>query len=299
VRDFTRPDEDAARRHRDHYLELAEEIGRNMVGPGLPVWLQRGRLEHENLIAALRWSLDRGDEQAVRMAGALGWYFFRSGFLTEGRKLIEEALVLAPGDPRALAGRAWITVGSGAADWLEVANEAIDACQEPSLRAEAFAARAQALIAAGQLEAAHADIAESRSACLASAYEEGLIFVDHMLGQLLLRAGDLDRAETHLLTAHDGLRRMRGTRYAGFTLIDLARVKLAQQQPHEALTLAAQAREDFARREDPRGLAASAICAGRARLMLGETEPARRQLDEARALCDRWGFPGLASEIPA
>ena len=78
--------EATAERHRDAYLALAEQVGRNMGNEGLGAWLPRGRLEHENFQAALRWSLDRGDAgPALGLASWLSIYWFRTGFVRDGR----------------------------------------------------------------------------------------------------------------------------------------------------------------------------------------------------------------------
>jgi non-specific serine/threonine protein kinase len=85
-----------ARRHRDAYLGIAGAVGRNMRGPGLPVWLPRARREHENLQAALHWSLERGDAaEALQLAAHIWWYWFRVGNVAEGRALLERALLAA------------------------------------------------------------------------------------------------------------------------------------------------------------------------------------------------------------
>ena len=126
--------------------------------------------------------------------------------------------------------------------------------------------------------------------------EEGVIFADQCLGCLLLEAGELDRAEVLLVRAHDAMCRMRGTRYAGFTLIELARVQLAQQRPAAAAETAEHALADLRRREDARGVAGALTCLGRARAALGEPERARAHLGEAVAVAERWGFASWARE---
>jgi non-specific serine/threonine protein kinase len=69
--------------------------------------------EQENLRAALRWGVGRGDsERALRLGGALWLFWFTRGRLTEGREWLEELLALAGGEAdrvarsRALAGAA-------------------------------------------------------------------------------------------------------------------------------------------------------------------------------------------------
>ncbi|MBA3821493.1 MAG: hypothetical protein H0X17_21595, partial [Deltaproteobacteria bacterium] len=51
---------------------------------------------------------------------------------------------------------------------------------------------------------------------------------------------------------------------AGYTLIDLARVRLAQGRFDDAVTVAGEALADFRRREDPRGVAGSLLRLGQA-----------------------------------
>ena len=295
--------EAAALRHRGAYAALAEEVDRNMTGAGLPVWLPRARREHANFQAALHFSLDAGDgEDALRLASALCWYWFRSGFIGEGRELIERALALAdpssPWRPRALAGRAWLAVAAGAPELLALADEAVAACQgaEESHRAVALCARAWALTVEGRLDAARADIAVERVVAAAAGNQEGVVFADQLLGNVQLAAGDLEGAEALLTKARDGLRRMRGTLDAGFTIVDLARLKLVKDRPQEVVALVAEALADFRRREDPRGLAACYLLGGRAQIALGDGARGRALLTDARELAERWGCISLAAE---
>ncbi len=71
------------------------------------MWLNRLEIEHDNLRAALSWSLEQGEiEIVLRMGGALWWFWFVRGHFAEGRRWLERALagtVGAPPSPRAKA----------------------------------------------------------------------------------------------------------------------------------------------------------------------------------------------------
>ncbi len=289
---------DAALRHRRHYLALAEELDANMVESGLATWLPRGRREHENFHAALHWSLDRGDaEPAFAFAARLAMYWFRAGLIKDGRELVERTMRDAdpagPHWPRALLGRAMLANAAGAPDTLETASEAVRACEaarESSLLVYALAWRADALVRANRLAEAQAQLARMRALAERVGSEEGIAFSDQVLGDLLHQAGDLEGAGRLLVRARDRFRTFRAPLDAGFTLVDLARVRLTQGRAREALDVAGDALADFRRREDPRGLAAAFACLGRAYALLGEHERARPLLEEAVALSRRWGF---------
>ena len=59
--------------------------------------------EHDNLRAALGWSLSGGSEIGPRLARALGGFWRARGFLQEGRGWLERALALAPASGQARA----------------------------------------------------------------------------------------------------------------------------------------------------------------------------------------------------
>jgi predicted ATPase/DNA-binding XRE family transcriptional regulator len=85
----------ARRRHAAWYLGLAEQAAPALAGPDVMAWLARLDADHDNLRAALRWSLDQGDgPAALRLAGALGRYWAHRGHLSEGRQWCAEALAL-------------------------------------------------------------------------------------------------------------------------------------------------------------------------------------------------------------
>ena len=81
--------------HAAYFLALAEAAEPELQGAGQLAWLDRLEQEHDNLRAALRWALERGaTETAVRLAGALHWFWFMRGHFSEGRAWLEQALAL-------------------------------------------------------------------------------------------------------------------------------------------------------------------------------------------------------------
>jgi predicted ATPase/DNA-binding NarL/FixJ family response regulator len=86
----------ARRQHAACFLALAERAEAELRGPGEISWSARLEGENENLRAALRWLVDRGEaEQALRMASALWRFWSVRGHLIEGLVWLEQALALA------------------------------------------------------------------------------------------------------------------------------------------------------------------------------------------------------------
>ena len=81
-------------RHLRYYLSIAEQSQDELLGENQRLWLDRLEREHDNLRAALAWS--RSDEVeplvSLRLAGALAWFWYFRGYLTEGRTELENAL---------------------------------------------------------------------------------------------------------------------------------------------------------------------------------------------------------------
>ncbi|GGX58569.1 ATP-binding protein [Streptomyces minutiscleroticus] len=106
------------RRHRDHYLRLAEAADAAWIGPEQTAWYDRTVTEHANLRAALDFCLAEEDGHgALELGGALWFLWSACGFAKEGRRYLDRSLALAdfPGPvwSRALwaCGRAAIVLG--------------------------------------------------------------------------------------------------------------------------------------------------------------------------------------------
>jgi non-specific serine/threonine protein kinase len=83
-------------RHRDYFLSLAEQADPELRGREQLTWLERLTREQDNLRAAIEWSLTRDPaETALRLAGALGWFWDLRGHWSEGRAWVERCLELA------------------------------------------------------------------------------------------------------------------------------------------------------------------------------------------------------------
>jgi hypothetical protein len=116
--------------HSQYFLALAEEADPAVEGPLLAVWLERLDEEHDNMRAALPWSLGQGEdaELALRMGAALGEFWYLRGHFGEGRRWLEEALANSSPAPTAARARAlqrvsWLAYLQGDLDQAEEASE--------------------------------------------------------------------------------------------------------------------------------------------------------------------------------
>jgi predicted ATPase/DNA-binding CsgD family transcriptional regulator len=83
--------------HATYYLMLAEKAEPEFGGAEQAKWLARLEREHDNLRAALSWSLEQGKarrrmEMALRLGGALRRFWLVHGHIGEGRAFLEQAL---------------------------------------------------------------------------------------------------------------------------------------------------------------------------------------------------------------
>lgn len=102
-------------RHRDWYLEFAEKAEPELRGAEQGTWLTRLEKDHDNLRAALKWSIDAVPR--LRLAGALKWFWLKRGYLSEGRSWLEGALAQRGNIPPAI--RAKALNGAGILSWAQ------------------------------------------------------------------------------------------------------------------------------------------------------------------------------------
>jgi predicted ATPase/DNA-binding CsgD family transcriptional regulator len=85
--------EEVKGRHAAYFLALASDAEARWQGPEESTWLDLIEDEHDNLRAALSWSLEGGDPNSgLRLAAALSWFWEMRGHLAEGTRWLEKAL---------------------------------------------------------------------------------------------------------------------------------------------------------------------------------------------------------------
>ncbi len=117
----TSDDADAAQQaHLDYFLTLVEATDMHLLTADQGPWLDHLDCERENLLAALAWtSSSRGRAaDGLRLAGALGTYWWLRGLLREGRRWLALLLDLATDAPpasrrKALCAMASLALGQG------------------------------------------------------------------------------------------------------------------------------------------------------------------------------------------
>jgi tetratricopeptide (TPR) repeat protein len=122
--------EQIKRVHAEYFLTLAEEAYPELKRANQLQWLERLEVEHDNMRAALSWTLERKEvEVALRMGGALWGFWSARGYKSEGRRWLEEALAMdGRGSPEV---RAMALAGVGAlAEEQGELDRAKEACEE-------------------------------------------------------------------------------------------------------------------------------------------------------------------------
>jgi predicted ATPase len=100
------------RRHARFFLALAEEADPELGGDQLTFWLGQLEQEHDNLRAALHWSLtNKEEETAMRLVGSLWWFWYLHGHYCEGREWVNKILPQSSREPSVYRARALIGAG--------------------------------------------------------------------------------------------------------------------------------------------------------------------------------------------
>jgi predicted ATPase/class 3 adenylate cyclase/DNA-binding CsgD family transcriptional regulator len=123
--------EAARKAHAAYFLRLAEEAEQGMAGPPQAVLLERLEQEHDNLRAAMQWSLEQaeeGKEMALRLGGALYLFWYVRAYFSEGRDFLERTLsrsdeVAAPVRAKALYAASQLHDALGSLDRAEALCE--------------------------------------------------------------------------------------------------------------------------------------------------------------------------------
>jgi predicted ATPase/DNA-binding XRE family transcriptional regulator len=88
-------EEEVRGRHAAYYLVLAEALAPGLRAPDAALAMTRLDHEHDNLLAALGWAHERGDDAAaLRLVSALWRYWYQRGHLSEGRRWSQRSLRL-------------------------------------------------------------------------------------------------------------------------------------------------------------------------------------------------------------
>ena len=100
-------------RHAASFLALAKQAGPELSGSQQVMWLKRLDTERDNLRAAMRWLLGKGEsETAARIGWAVWLFWWMHGYFTEGRRWMEEALAKSDAMPASARAKALFVAGT-------------------------------------------------------------------------------------------------------------------------------------------------------------------------------------------
>jgi tetratricopeptide (TPR) repeat protein len=194
------------RRHRDHYLALADSARRRMFGAEHLDWLVRLRQEHPNFRLALEYCRDRDPLSGLQLAADLRFHWVTSSQLDEGRDWLARLLTLSPQPSPARADALWV------ASWLALtkgdrstATALLDEGQTVADKVGSQSAQGFVALFSGQVAMSGGDHAGA-----AHCYERALIHLRAIddrdglviaLNRLALAYARLDRPEDAMVAA--------------------------------------------------------------------------------------------------
>ncbi|MBW3655701.1 MAG: AAA family ATPase, partial [Gemmatimonadetes bacterium] len=189
------------RRHSRYFLGLAEAARPGIRGAGAPAVLARLDHEHDNLRAALAWSISEGEgETGVRLCAALWEFWQLRGHLAEGRHWLAQALSVPgapPGDrARALCGAGVLArvqgdlpgAGHRLQESIALARQAGDG----ATTAEALTNLGVISVTLRDFERAEAELKEASVLWRAAGDAWGIAFAVNVLAGLAGLRGDLE-----------------------------------------------------------------------------------------------------------
>ncbi len=249
---------DVRRRHAEWLTELAETMSeRTFAGEDMTVWLDRIQPEHDNMRAALAWSLEEAPELTLRIASSVRLFWEVRGHFREGGSWIEQGL-----------------------------SRAVDAA--PEVRLRGLAASGAIATRLGDLDLAQ----ERKEASLALARELGdeLWIARELsdLGTVAAMREDFDVASPLFEESAELFRKLDVPSRLGTVLANLGHIAAERGDYDRAIAVTEEALSLESRHKQ--NAAISTYNLGSHNLEAGYLEPAREWLEQAVALTLELGF---------
>src|SRR5215217_1701744 len=299
---------EAVRRvHAEYFLALAEEAEPMLWGAEDAAWLERLEQEHDNMRAALHWAIEHEEgELALRVGGALRWFWYMEGYYSEGRRWLEVALgkegpASAEARIKALAGVGFLAVDQGDLDRAEAAaDEGLELSTQAGSSSLGTADFKNILGELARLRGEHQRAARLVQDSLALHQEAGdKLGIAWPLGNLANVAGDRGDHERAKQLYEEGLalsRRLGSAELLGAYLISLGSESLLEGEPERAIALNEEAAELFRKRGRRGGLQHILDNLGRATLLRGDYERAETLHKESLRVSQDLGDKLIASD---
>jgi predicted ATPase/DNA-binding XRE family transcriptional regulator len=284
----------ARRRHAAWSLALAERAEPELEGADQLAWFARLDAEHDNLRAALAWSLEENPQAGLRLAGGL-WPFWRvRAHFTEGERWLDSLLARAP-EPtapraKALLGAALLSEQARTGATRARLEEALPLCRalgDRRLLALALRELGFLLSEYGPNARGQALLEEGLALARADGDERGLGASLFMLAGAAARDGDHARARALGEASLPVLRRVgdrwmlsRALSFLGIVALRAGDCARARAFWEEALPLAQEAGA-------PNLMAMLRVRLGWAALWQGDTVRAEVEYEAARTLAQR------------
>ncbi|TMD28073.1 MAG: tetratricopeptide repeat protein [Chloroflexi bacterium] len=250
------------RAHAAYYLRLSEEAELQTAGRQQVMWLERLEREHTNLRAALHWLRDAGEpEQALRLGGALWWFWWVHGHLSEGRGWLESML----------------TAGKEVSD---------------AVRAKALYGNGVLAYASDDRTKAEALFAESLALYQKLGERRGIAICLYKLGYVAWSRGNYTAARSLAEQALEIVRKLNRKDDIADALLLLSEVLINQGEYTEARTLIEESLTLFRASGDEWGMAYTLIYLARATFFAGDAAMARSALDECLVISRELGYKG-------
>ena len=288
-------------RHRAWCLALAERAEPALRGKESTEWLERLEREHDNLRAALAGAFEaKIPELALRLGGALWFFWYQHGHWSEGRDWLERALERGVSAQPRLRAQALYGVAD-IARHQDQSEEALAACEDALALYRESGDAAGVARALGQLGYIHQVRGDPEPASLALAESltlfrelgdlERISFTLVGLGALAQLSGDLESARGHYEESLEIGRRLDDAGATATALVNLGEVVQQQGDAARASTLYAESLALYARLGH---LVAIAYCLeqiGGLDAQAGRAERAARLLAAASSLRNEIGAP--------
>ncbi|MGH2736063.1 MAG: tetratricopeptide repeat protein, partial [Actinomycetota bacterium] len=234
--------------HAHFYLAVAEAADAQLKGPKQVEWVDRLEFEHDNLRSALAWAVENDEpEIELRLAGSLALFWSYRGYLSEGRRSIEDALKRSSGQrtparARALSGAALLA--RARVDY-DAARPLLEECLELERELGNRDGEASALKNLGNLELDQGRVDTGREFYEQSLTiwkdigdTEGIAQTLNNLGFIAQVAGDQKRASTLLEEALALFRRLHDKQGVARALMNLGVTRRQLGDHARAATLA-------------------------------------------------------------